>query len=151
MRYLSRREALVLGAVSAATVWVGAPGSVQAAPADAAAEITKFTGGKIPETGRIAIQLPEIAENGNAVPLSVVVDSPMTPDNYVTDILVVADGNPSPGVALFRLTPMSGRAEVDARIRLAASQSIVVVAKTSNGGFLTAQKQVKVTIGGCGG
>ena len=151
MRSLTRREALVLGAVSATTIMVGARGSVQAAPADAAVEITKFTGGKIAETGRITIDLPEIAENGNSVPLSVVVDSPMTPDNYVTDILVVAEGNPWPGVAAFRLTPMSGRAEVATRIRLAGSQNVIVVAKTSNGGILTAQRQVKVTIGGCGG
>jgi sulfur-oxidizing protein SoxY len=151
MRSLTRRKALVLGAVSATTILSGAHRSVRATPADAAAEIAKFTGGKTAETGRITIELPEIAENGNAVPLSVVVDSPMTPDNYVSDILVVAEGNPWPGVATFKLTPMSGRAEAATRIRLAASQNLLVVAKTSNGGFLTAQRQVKVTIGGCGG
>ena len=151
MQLLTRREALALGAVSAVTVLASAHGGAQAAPAEAAAEIAKFTGGKIPETGKVTIELPEIAENGNAIALTVIVDSPMTPDNYVTDILVVAEGNPSPGVAAFRLTPMSGRAEVATRIRLAGTQSVVVVAKTNNGGILTAQRQVKVTIGGCGG
>jgi sulfur-oxidizing protein SoxY len=63
----------------------------------------------------------------------------------------VAEGNPSPGVAAFKFTPMSGRAEVATRIRLAGSQNVVVVARTSKGGLLTAQRQVKVTIGGCGG
>ena len=151
MQLLTRREALALGAASAVAVLASSHGSAQAAPADAAAEIAKFTGGKIPETGKVTIELPEIAENGNAISLTVMVDSPMTPDNYVTDILVVAEANPSPGVAAFKLTPMSGRAEVATRIRLAGTQSVVVVAKTNNGGLLAAQRQVKVTIGGCGG
>jgi sulfur-oxidizing protein SoxY len=151
MRSLSRREALATGASGVTTVLLGAHGGVHATPADAAAEIAKFTGGKSSETGRVTVELPEIAENGNAVPLSVVVDSPMTPDNYVTDILVTAEGNPLPAVAAFKLTPMSGRAEVAMRIRLAASQNVIVVARTSNGAVLTAQRQVKVTIGGCGG
>jgi len=151
MRSLTRREALALGAMSATAALAGLHGSGQAAPADAAAEIAKFTGGKPQETGRVTIELPEIAENGNAVPLSIVVDSPMTADNHVTDILVVADGNPSPGIAAFKFTPMSGRAEIATRIRLAGSQNVVVVARTSSGALLTAQRQVKVTIGGCGG
>jgi sulfur-oxidizing protein SoxY len=151
MQLLTRREALVFGAMSATAVLAGGNNTVQAAPADAAAEIAKFTGGKTPEIGRVTLELPEIAENGNAIALSVVVDSPMTPDDHITDIIVVAEGNPSPGVAAFKLTPMSGRAEVATRIRLAGSQNVIVVAKTSNGGLFTAQRQVKVTIGGCGG
>jgi len=119
MRLLSRREALVLGAMSATAILTGVHGRAQAAPADAAAEIGKFTGGKAPEAGRITIELPEIAENGNAVPLAIIVDSPMTADNHVTDILVVAEGNPAPGIASFKFTPMSGRAEIATRIRLA--------------------------------
>ena len=103
------------------------------------------------EKGKIAIDLPEIAENGNTVPLSIVVDSPMTTESYVSDILVVVDGNPRPGLATFHLTPMSGRAEAATRIRLAATQNVIVVAKTSDGKLYTAQKEVKVTIGGCGG
>lgn len=151
MRLLTRREALVTGAASATIVLADARRSAYATPGDAAAEIAKFTGGKIPELGGITIELPEIAENGNSIPLSVVVDSPMTPDNYVSEILVAAEGNPWPAVATFRLTPISGRAEIATRIRLAVSQNVIVVAKTSNGGVLTAQRQVKVTIGGCGG
>ena len=85
------------------------------------------------------------------MPLSIVVDSPMTADDYVSDILVVAEGNPNPGVARFHLTPLAGRAEAATRIRLAATQNIVIVAKTSKGQFFTEQKPVKVTIGGCGG
>jgi sulfur-oxidizing protein SoxY len=75
----------------------------------------------------------------------------MTADDYVSEILVVSEGNPNPGVVTFHFSPLSGKAEASTRIRLAATQNIIVVAKTSKGEFFTAQKQVKVTIGGCGG
>jgi sulfur-oxidizing protein SoxY len=75
----------------------------------------------------------------------------MTADDHVSDILVVAEGNPFPRVVAFHLGPMSGRAEVATRMRLATTENVVVVAKTSKGEFFTAQRPVKVTIGGCGG
>jgi sulfur-oxidizing protein SoxY len=149
MRALTRRHALVLGAGTAAA-WA-APGGAGATPTEAAAEIAKFTGGKPAAPGRIAIDLPEIAENGNAVQLSVAVDSPMTSADHVTDVLVIADANPIPRLATFHFTPMSGRAEAATRIRLAATENVIVVARTGDGRFLTARKEVKVTIGGCGG
>jgi len=151
MRQLSRRATLVLGATGAALTVVGWGGRAQAAVKEAADQIAKFTGGKTATQGKISIELPEIAENGNTVPLSVAVDAPMTAENYVSEILVVSEGNPNPGVATFHLTPMSGKAAASTRIRLAATQNIVVVAKTSKGEFYTGQKLVKVTIGGCGG
>jgi sulfur-oxidizing protein SoxY len=150
MHMLSRRNALVLGAGVIAVTATGTSGAFAAAK-EAAEDIAKFTGGKTPEKGKISIELPEIAENGNTVPLSVTVDSPMSDDNYISDILVVADGNPRPGVATFHLSPLSGKAEATTRIRLAATQNIIVVAKTNSGQFFTDQKLVKVTIGGCGG
>jgi sulfur-oxidizing protein SoxY len=150
MHRMTRRQALALGAGATAMITVGDAPLAFATPADADAEIAKFTGGKPLTAGKITIDLPEIAENGNTVPLSIVVDSPMTPDNYVSDILVVADGNPRPGVAVFHLTPLSGRAAAATRIRLQTTENIIVVAKTSDGKFLTERKQVKVTIGGCG-
>jgi len=151
MRQLSRRAALALGATSAAFTIVG--WNVRAA-ADAKAtaeQIAKFTGGKTAAKGKVSIELPEIAENGNTVPLSVAVDAPMMADNHVSEVLVVAEGNPNPGVVTFHFTPMSGKAEAQTRIRLATTQNIIVVAKTSKGEFFTGQKLVKVTIGGCGG
>ena len=75
----------------------------------------------------------------------------MTADDYVSEIMVVGDGNPRPGVATFHFTPLSGKAAAQTRIRLATTQNIVVVAKTSKGALYTGQKLVKVTIGGCGG
>ncbi len=151
MRHLTRRAALALGAGSAAITLVGWNGGAFATPQAAADDIAKFTGGATPEKGKISIELPEIAENGNTVPLSFAVDAPMTGTDYVSDVLVVAEGNPNPGVATFHFTPLSGKAEAATRIRLATTQNIVVVAKTSGGKFYTGQKLVKVTIGGCGG
>ncbi len=151
MHHLSRRQALALGAGVVALTTTGWSSASFAAAKEAADEVAKFTGGKTPEKGKITIELPEIAENGNTVPLSVAVDAPMTADNYVSEILVVADGNPRPGVVTFQFSPMSAKAEAATRIRLAATQNIIVVAKTSGGQFFTDQKLVKVTIGGCGG
>jgi len=149
MRQISRREAMVLS-VGAATLSLW-PNGAFADAKEAADEVAKFTGGKAAEKGKIAIELPEIAENGNTVPLMVTVNSPMQDNDYVSDILVVSEGNPRPGVAHFHLTPMSGKAVASTRIRLAATQNIVAVAKTSTGQIFSDAKLVKVTIGGCGG
>jgi sulfur-oxidizing protein SoxY len=151
MPKLTRRAALAVGAGAVTLSVVGWSQGAQAAAKEAADEVAKFTGGKEATKGKITIELPEIAENGNTVPLTVSVDAPMTADNYVSDVLVVSEGNPNPGVVTFHFTPLSGKAEAQTRIRLAATQNIVVVAKTSKGEFYTGQKQVKVTIGGCGG
>ena len=148
---LTRRHALALGAGGAALTFFGFGEGAFAAPKDAADEIAKFTGGKTAEQGKITLELPEIAENGNTVPLSVSVDSAMTDADHVTEVLVLAEGNPRPGVATFHFSAMSGKAEASTRIRLATTQNIVAVAKTSTGKFYTASKLVKVTIGGCGG
>ena len=149
MHAWSRRAALALGLGTAAAL--AGPDRARATPTEAGEAIAKFTGGKQPEPGRISIDLPEIAENGTAVPLTVTVESPMTAADRITDMLVVADGNPNPRVATFQFTPMSGRAEVATRIRLNATENVIVVARTGDGRFLTARKEVKVTIGGCGG
>jgi sulfur-oxidizing protein SoxY len=152
MRQMTRREALTvaIGAGTAAAV-VLCGSEARATPDEAKEAIAKFTGGKKAETGKITIELPEIAENGNTVPLSVTVDSPMEANDYVSEIFVVGEGNPRPGVILAKLTPASGKAKVSTRIRLASTQNIICIAKTSTGKLYTNQKLVKVTIGGCGG
>ena len=151
MRGLTRRAALALGASGVALTLIGWSNNALAAAKEAAEQIAKFTGGKEAAKSKVSIDLPEIAENGNTVPLSFSVDAPMTADNYVADVMVVAEGNPNPGVATFHFTPLSGKAEAQTRIRLATTQNIIVVAKTSKGEVFTGQKLVKVTIGGCGG
>jgi sulfur-oxidizing protein SoxY len=151
MRQLSRRDALALGVSGAALTFIGSDERASAAAKEAADSIAQFTDGKTAEKGKVSIELPEIAENGNTVPLSVSVDAPMAADNYVSEVIIVADGNPNPGLATFHFSPLSGKAEACTRIRLAATQNIIAVAKTSKGEFFTNQKLVKVTIGGCGG
>ena len=90
MRQLSRRAALALGATGAALSIVGWNDRAAADAKATADQIAKFTGGKPAQQGKISIELPEIAENGNTVPLSIAVDAPMTADNHVSDVLVVA-------------------------------------------------------------
>ncbi len=149
MPTISRRGALQLSAgLTLSLLTVERSG---ATTVEADAEIAKFTGGQSAESGKIAIDLPDIAENGNTVPLSIKIDSPMNADDYVSDILIVTDGNPYPGVARFQLTPMSGRAEAATRIRLNTTENVIVVAKTSAGKIFADRKLVKVTVGGCGG
>ena len=149
MSSLTRRGALLLGAGMTLTL-VAADDSV-ATPAEADAEIAKFTGGNAAESGKITIDLPEIAENGNTVPLSIKVDSAMKADDYVSEIRVIADGNPFPGIVKFHLTPMAGRAEVATRIRLNSTENVIVLARTSTGKLYMDRRVVKVTVGGCGG
>ena len=109
MRQLSRRATLVLGVGGAALTVLGWNGRAQAGAKEAAEQIAKFTGGKTATQGKISIELPEIAENGNTVPLSVAVDAPMTADNYVSEVMVVAEGNPNPGVATFHFSADVGQ------------------------------------------
>ena len=116
---------------------------------DAEARIRAFTGGAIPREGRIALDLPEIAENGGAVRLDLRVDSPMTAEDHVRRVMVVAHGNPSAGVAEFRFSPLSAVAEVATRIRLGQSQIVTAVAEMGDGSFYAASREVQVTVGGC--
>ncbi len=147
----NRRQALAVGAGAAGVVVFGSSSRVALAANDHAEVIQKFTGGKTPAEGRVKLDMPEIAENGNTVPMTVMVESPMTAQSHVTDVLVVADGNPRSAVVRFQFSPASGVAEANTRIRLVASQNIIAVAKMNDGSFYTTKKEVKVTIGGCGG
>jgi sulfur-oxidizing protein SoxY len=149
---LTRRDALALSAGAAAFVVAG-PGLSQAfaAEGDFDSEVAKFAGGADIQEGAITLDAPEIAENGNTVPISVSIDSPMTADNYVKDVLILADGNPRPGVATFHFSPLSGDAVATTRMRLARTQNVAAVARMSDGTVYMAKKEVKVTIGGCGG
>jgi sulfur-oxidizing protein SoxY len=149
---LTRRQMLTIGAgVLTAAAWGGAISPARAAKNDSEELIKKFTGGKPATEGRVRLDLPEIAENGNTVPMTVSVESPMTEQSYVSDVLIVSDGNPRGGIATFHFSPASGMAEVNTRIRLAETQHVIAVAKMNDGSFFTASRPVKVTIGGCGG
>lgn len=149
---LTRRSMLTLSVGAAIGVAAGMrPGPAAATADDVMARIKEFSGGSEPATGTISLEAPEIAENGNTVPISVSVESPMTDDDYVESVVIYADGNPSPDVITFNFTPMSGEASATTRMRLAKTQNVYAVAKTSSGQVFMDKKEVKVTIGGCGG
>jgi sulfur-oxidizing protein SoxY len=113
--------------------------------------VRKILGEAKPNDGKITLELPEIAENGNTVPFTISVDSPMTDKDHVKAIHIIATANPQPGVATFRLSQLSGKAVVASRMRLQRTQDVITIAELSDGRFLMTKRPVKVTIGGCGG
>ena len=137
----TRRNILALGSGAfAAASFAGMPAF--ASKTDDA--IAAFTGGAGVAKGGIELTAPEIAENGNTVPVSVVAPGAVS-------IMLLATGNPTPAVATFNFGPMAGARSGATRIRLAKTQDVVAVAKMEDGSFRKAGATVKVTIGGCGG
>lgn len=147
---LHRRGFVAAGTALITTTMLLGSGAKAALP-EAEAAIAAILGDRKAEEGRISIELPEIAENGNTVPLTVEVESPMTEDDYVKAVHIFAEGNPQPEVATMNFTPRSGEAVASTRIRLAKTQKIHALAEMSDGSVFTASREVKVTIGGCGG
>lgn len=146
---LSRRALLATlgaGAVAGAAL---RPRAAKADPAAARAKVEEILGGTPLQEGRVVLDLPDVADNGATVPMTVRVESPMTPDEHVKAIHVVADQNPLPKVATFNLTPRCGKAEVGLRIRLAKTQNVQAIAIMSDGSAFGAKRKVKVTVGGC--
>ena len=137
---ITRRETMALGAAAAAVTVLPMPAMASAVD-DA---INAFTGGADVADGGVDLNAPEIAENGNTVPIEVSAEG-------ADAIMVLAAGNPTPGVATFNFGPMAGAQRAKTRIRLAGTQDVVAVAKMSDGSFAKVSKTVKVTIGGCGG
>jgi sulfur-oxidizing protein SoxY len=120
-----------------------------ATPEEASAAISSFTGGANLQTGRVTFVISRLIDNGNAVPVTVRVQSPMTSEDHVTSIAIFNQRNPLPDVARFTLTPRSGKAEVSTRIRLATSQQLVAVAGMSDGTFWQQTVDVIVTLAAC--
>ncbi len=148
---LSRRDLI---AAAGAVAVVGSSVLVRPAlakPADVAKAVKAMIGDKTATPGKINLKTPQIAENGNTVPISISVESPMTAGNYVKSVHLFAEGNPNPNVASFHFTPQSGKAMVSTRMRMIKTQNLVAVAEMSDGSVWSTKKQVKVTIGGCGG
>lgn len=153
LQIVDRRDfVLGAGALAALGFLLGpsrALGQDKAAELDAA--LKKIMGAAKPVEGKILLDLPEIAENGNTVPFSLSVESPMTEQNYVKAMHILATANPQLDVASFQFTPASGKAMVATRMRLAGTQDVIAIAELSDGKFLMGKRTVKVTIGGCGG
>lgn len=135
----TRRETLAMGA--GAALMTVLPFRANAAVDDLIAE---FTGGAAVADGGVDLTAPEIAENGNTVPIAVSAEG-------ATAIMVLAAGNPTPPVCTFKFGELAGSQSGSTRIRLAGTQDVIAVAQLADGSFARASKTVKVTIGGCGG
>ncbi|MCR9174988.1 MAG: thiosulfate oxidation carrier protein SoxY [Alphaproteobacteria bacterium] len=138
---LSRRDLFALAAGLGAAGLIKLPAYASDDAVEAA--IKKFAGG-MPKTGGVDISAPEIAENGNTVPIEVSAAG-------ATSIMLLAAGNPNPGVGTFHFTKMNPESRASTRIRLAKTQDVVAVAKMADGSTAMARREIKVTIGGCGG
>jgi sulfur-oxidizing protein SoxY len=136
--------AAVLGAVPVLTVR-----PAEATPAMLAAAIRNVVGAAVVRTGKVKLEMPPLVENGNTVPMTVSVLSPMTPVDYVKSIHVFNEKNPQPNIGNFYLGPRAGRAQVSTRIRLADSQKIVAIARLSDDTFWSASVDVIVTLAAC--
>lgn len=129
---------------------LGALSAARAADHPLAAIIAQEFGATKVTPGRVHVDLPKIAENGNVVPLTVSVESPMSASDFVATIVVFSEKNPLPIIAKMQLGPRSGKAQVATRIRLAATQRIVVVAKMSDASLWSGEAEVVVASAACG-
>jgi sulfur-oxidizing protein SoxY len=116
---------------------------------DATKAIQEITGGKPIIDGKVKLVIPPLVENGNLVVLKLSVDSPMTPNDYVKSVHVIAEGNPLPNIFTVHLTPRSGTANVTTRVRLADSQTVWAIAQMSDGSFYQGSAETLVTLSAC--
>jgi sulfur-oxidizing protein SoxY len=125
------------------------PIAAAATPETMAAAIKQVTGDAAVRPGRVTLDIPPLVENGNTVPLTVSVESPMTEADFIKAIHVFNEKNPQPHVFDARLSPRNGKAVVGTRIKLADAQKVVAIAETSKGEFFSASADVIVTIAAC--
>ena len=147
----TRRHALQLaGALAAGSVLnIASVRPAGATPADLQAAIAKVTGGATLNPGRVKLDIPPLVENGNTVPCSVSVESPMTAADHVRAIHVFNEKNPQANVVSCKLGPRAGLASISTRIRLSDTQTVVAIAEMSDGTFWTDSVSVIITLGAC--
>jgi sulfur-oxidizing protein SoxY len=142
---MSTRRAFVIGSAIAVMLPLGA----RATPETMQEAIRQVTKGAKVNAGKVELDMPPLVENGNAVPLSVTVDSPMTASDHVRAIHVFNEKNPQPHVLHATLGPRAGRASMSARIKLNDSQRIIAIAELSDGTFWSGGADVVVTLAAC--
>ncbi len=147
----TRRRFLTLAgsAAVAGTMPVALVTSADATPAMLASAIRNVVGTAEVRTGKVKLDVPPLVENGNTVPITISVASPMTAVDHVKSIHVFNEKNPQPNIGNFYLGPQAGRAQVSTRIRLADSQKVVAIARLSDGSFWSASADVVVTLAAC--
>lgn len=143
---MQRRTLVLAGLGSAGTLLVRPAG---ATPAALQAALAAFTGGRPVNDGRVTLEIAPLVENGNAVPVTLRVASPMMADDHVKRLALFTERNPSPEVAVFHLSPRNPRAVVSTRIRLATSQQVVALAEMSDGSLWRQAVDVVVTLAAC--
>jgi sulfur-oxidizing protein SoxY len=144
----SRREFLIVSA-GIGLVPMLPVGSASATPAMLEAAIRKIVGESDLQKGKVTLDVAPLVENGNAVPVSIIVDSPMSEADHVKVIHIFNEKNPQPRVISIALGPRAGKARIATRIKLADSQRVVGVAEMSDGSFWTGEANVVVTIAAC--
>ncbi len=143
------RRGFLAGSAGAAAITVLPLASAEATPESLAEAIREVTGGKRLNPGKVTLDIAPLVENGNAVPVKIAVESPMTEKDHVKAIHVFNERNPQPHVLNAFLGPRAGRATVATNIKLRESQKIVAIAELSDGSFWTASASVIVTIAAC--
>jgi sulfur-oxidizing protein SoxY len=147
---LSRRDMLKAGAtLTLGSVGLAIARPSQAMPATMKEAIAEVTGLAEIKRGRVKLDIPPLVENGNTVPCTVSVESPMTAEDHVKAIHVFSEKNPQPNVISVHLGPRAGRAVVSTRIRLADTQTVMAVAEMSDGSFWSDRLDVLITLGAC--
>jgi sulfur-oxidizing protein SoxY len=121
----------------------------EATPATMASAIRQVVGEAIVKPGKVKLEMPPLVENGNTVPYTVSVESPMTAKDYVKAIHVFNEKNPQPNVISVHLGPRAGRASFTSRARLADSEKVIAIAEMSDGSFWSDTIEVVVTIAAC--
>jgi sulfur-oxidizing protein SoxY len=147
----TRRDFLGLagGAAVAGAVPIVTLRRIEATPAMLTSAIRNVVGEAPLQTGKLKIDIPPLVENGNTVPMTVSVTSPMTATDYVKSIHVFNEKNPQPNIGNFYIGPWAGRAQVSTRIRLADSQKVVAIARMSDDSFWSVSTDVIVTLAAC--
>jgi sulfur-oxidizing protein SoxY len=146
----TRRQFLTVAGSLIGSVAVASAETVRpAAATPTAAAIDEIVGDAPVHQGKVKLEVPPLVENGNAVPLTVSVDSPMTEREHVKSIHVFNEKNPQPNVASFYLGPRAGRAQVSTRIRLADSQKVIAIAQLGDDSFWSDSVDVVVTLAAC--
>ena len=147
----TRRQFLSLaGSVTVAgTIPIVTLRPLEATPARLNSAIRNIVGEATIRTGKVKLDIPPLVENGNTVPMTVSVASPMTPDDYVKSIHIFNEKNPQPNIGNFYLNPSSGRAQVSTRMRLADTQKVVAIARMSDDTFWQVAADIVVTLAAC--
>ncbi|WP_314949337.1 SoxY-related AACIE arm protein [Bradyrhizobium cosmicum] len=147
----TRRQFLSLagGVTAAGTIPLVTLRPLEATPAMLTAAIHNVVGETPVRTGKVKIDIPPLVENGNTVPMTVSVASPMTANDYVKSIHLFNEKNPQPNIGNFYLTSSSGRAQVATRVRLADTQKVIAIARLSDDTFWQAGADVVVTLAAC--